>query len=782
MTKPFRLFLRPRRLFLWGATLTLVAIFMCATPLLGTFGFEFAMFLAFFSSLAGLDLGSAETRATRKVDPDLRPGRTAGEQLSSVWLRSAFALTFLLAFPLVCVLFNAMRVRVCAWGFGAVCFLFLPLCSGWLCAGLGSSLAAIGGSKKRGTVLPYIVFVFLVAIPIYRFYATPPVFSYNLLIGYFPGNLYDELIGFRSPFYFSRLEQILGVFGLHCIVSATADWRTLCTTRSPSKQTWRLRRLHTGTVICVGFATLFLFSGRLGYAPDVSDLARRLGGVYETDRFIIHYPDDTEIAERIEEIADDHDFRLSQVEKELDVVVPEKIRSFYFSDPDEKYRAMGARRVYMAKPWRREIYLNDAGFPHQVLRHELVHVVAAEFADSLFGVSAKDVLGFPLLVTVGLVEGIAVAMDWPDHFVRPLTPHQSARAMTELGVAPPIEDLMSPGFLRFSSARSYTVAGSFVRWLSATRGIEKVRILYANGGDVESVYQTSMTVLAKEWREFIATVPLPKDALEVVRERYRRRSIFSRPCPHAIANWQYRAAEAQKRRKHEKAISLFQDMCRNAPKEPNFKIALASGYIRARQSERAQPILEEVAANTQHTSSVRNTALQRLAGISVRNEEWPMAVVHLESAAALPLGDHEKRNAQIKLAVAREHDAVPKSLIAYLWPEAPNQAAIRMGLLATALFENPDSGLVLYLVGRNLADTSRHEAAAKMLSKALRKDISPLIRREAARLLAAESYLSKQDGLLKEAASILMEPAQPLVMQLYGQDWLARLAARAQGK
>ena len=36
----------------------------------------------------------------------------------------------------------------------------------------------------------------------------------------------------------------------------------------------------------------------------------------------------------------------------------------------------GARDVEMAKPWRREIYLEHRGFPHGSLRHEIAHAVA----------------------------------------------------------------------------------------------------------------------------------------------------------------------------------------------------------------------------------------------------------------------------------------------------------------------------------------------------------------------------------------------------------------------
>src|SRR5690606_1785323 len=100
-----------------------------------------------------------------------------------------------------------------------------------------------------------------------------------------------------------------------------------------------------------------------------------------------------------------------------------------------------------------------APYPHPVLRHELAHVVAGGFGDPIFGVSARGPLGLPLWFNVGLLEGIAVAADWPGRRGEGLTPHEAVRAMQELGFEPPIERLLSTGFFAFSSARSYPVAG-----------------------------------------------------------------------------------------------------------------------------------------------------------------------------------------------------------------------------------------------------------------------------------------------------------------------------------
>src|SRR6185503_4424610 len=117
-----------------------------------------------------------------------------------------------------------------------------------------------------------------------------------------------------------------------------------------------------------------------------------------------------------------------QVVARTGVAVPGKIHSYYFANGEQKARWMGARNVEMAKPWRREIYIDHRAFPHTSLRHEIAHVVAGEFGDPLFGVSARSVLGIPIPVP-GMIEGYAVAADWPGGYERTITPHQTMRVL-----------------------------------------------------------------------------------------------------------------------------------------------------------------------------------------------------------------------------------------------------------------------------------------------------------------------------------------------------------------
>src|SRR6185503_14890295 len=271
----------------------------------------------------------------------------------------------------------------------------------------------------------------LVAAGLARFYGEPPVFVYNALIGFFPGNMYDENIVLGSALIWSRLEQLAWVIALACAVGAQLDVPTYrVKLRAPKPQ--RSLRFAAAAVAALAIAGLIHSSGgALGYAIDASDIQRELSGRIETAHFVIHYARTPEIEKDIELIARDHEFRYHQVVSQIGMAPEGKLVSYYFADTEQKARWFGARNVEMAKPWRHEIYLDHRSFPHSSLRHEIAHAVAASFGDRFFGVATRDVFKF----NPGLIEGLAVALDWPGTD-GPLTPHESVRALSVMGIRP----------------------------------------------------------------------------------------------------------------------------------------------------------------------------------------------------------------------------------------------------------------------------------------------------------------------------------------------------------
>ena len=787
--------LRSWRFRVWASVAIAVAGVCAFVPLFWVLGFEFAFAMAIIGSLAGLDLGIHLVRATR------RAGASATARslyplpmVFGLWLRAAGLAALALVPPLILISANALRIRNCDFGFGMHAYLAVPLVSAVLAAGIGVAAGLVIGRGQRvlASAAPYLIVAASALYSIFRFYAAPPVFSYNLFVGYFPGNLYDEAIELGGAFYWARLYQlglVVSMLAVGAVLLDTPAARLVLRGRR-RPDGWRLAPLMLAVAALASTAALRQSSGPLGFDIDAADIEIELAGRHETEHFVIYYNGGTQIADYIELIGEDHEFRLAQIVRDLEVAPPKKITSFLFADPGQKYRLMGARNIYMAKPWRREIYLNHSSFPHQVLRHEIAHVVAGGFGDPMFGVSASGVFGLPLRFNVGLIEGLAVAVDWPDHFTRELTPHQSVKALTQLGMAPPLSGLLSTGFLAVSSARSYTVAGSFVRFLWDRYGVEKVKALYRSGGDFPRVYGKSLGALEAEWREMIDATGLPEGAAEMIRERFRHRSIFQRACPHAVARARQQVDELIARGDLDGAIDKMRDVCDDVPGEPRYLMELGALLVRGDRLEHhaeADAIYAALAADVEEvSSSIRVRALLRRAELAMARGQREEALELVAEAAALPVPDDLARLAQLELWAGRSPGPAGPYFRRYFWGDPPgrgNDPVAGIGRAAQALAAEPRSAYAHYLVGFNLRHRNAHADSAEALSTALDLGLeSPLVRREAARLLAEAAYIAGDYDAVERAAAILAEPDQPAVMRLYGADWIERVHWKRTGK
>jgi hypothetical protein len=784
--------LRSPRTWVFAGVLVVLALVLAMLPLFGALGFEFAFVMAIAASLAAADLAAALTRrvvgASAVAGPPA-PARPVRLVVSLVAATGLVALA-LCAAPLLIISLNSLRVRTCDWPFGFECYGAMTILSALWAAGVGvlSGLAA-GRRRILSNALPYLVLVGLILHSLWRFYAAPPVFSYNPLVGYFPGNLYDEEIRLGAAFVWARVHQVALLVGLLALAAALID--------APSAAL-RLHRRRPGgvrwaaVVACAGGLGLALVvrahAGSLGFSIGSGDVADELNGRIETEHFVILYPRGGAIERDIAQIAEDHEFRLAQVARALGVPAPPwRITSFYFASSEQKARFIGARNVQMAKPWRREIYLQDAPFPHQVLRHEIAHAVAGLFGDPLFHVSAGRVLGLPVFFNAGLIEGIAVAADWPDHFNRALTPHQSVKAMTEMGMMPPVERLLSTGFFAFSSARSYTATGSFVRFLLDRHGAPAVRELYRSGGDFERAYGRSARELIADWQAMVAAIELAPTGREKVRERFRRGGIFERPCPHAVADKLARVGRLTSRGEIDEAIGLARSLCRDVPDEPRHRMELAELLFRDGDLGEAGSIYRSIADDADRMSStVRVHALLALAAIAAERDDRNAVVAALEEAALLPVADDQARQVAVQRFAATHAGPAGSPLRAYLWPpdpDAPVDPVVQLGRAAAAAMAEPELALGHYLVGRVQSGRGAPAETARALRRALDLGLGhPLLVRECAELLAAEAYEAGDLESVERAAAILTADQQPDVTRFLGYDWLERVQWKRTGR
>jgi len=746
--------LAQRRTIGWAVVLAALAVGLCRLPLFNVLGYEFSFAVAIVASFAAADLGAAQLcRAPRAP---LLAHVFAG------WVR----MLVLLGVPLAMVLANGLFVRPCDNRGGLLFYLLLP-CLSVLFGTVSGVVAAtlVGARPWLGGMLAWLTVLGSLVLGVVRFYAAPPIFGYDPFAGYFPGALYDEHIRVLPALYWSRLYQALWAAAALFLAEFRRD-------RRPGAA--------AGAALTTLGALLFLYrSADFGFHVSASDMAAALGGRRETPHFIIYFPAGAPFSPEMDAIAEDHELRYAHVVRAFGVAPgkqPEKkIVSFYFANAADKGRWMGAESSYIAKPWRREIYLSHESFPHGSLRHEIAHVVAGEFGDPLFHVSVAWWVWPPAQFNVGLIEGAAVAADWPAG--QTLTPHQSVRAMLDLGLLPPLSRTLATSFFDFSSAQSYTTAGSFCYFLIQRHGVERFRELYRSGGtlaDFPRLYGKTLDALEREWRAEVETAPLTDRDRAIARERFRHKAIFYRPCPHAVGALRARADAAAQKGDAKRALLLWERVCAEDP-EPSHRLVLAARLERAGRVDEAERVLSALAADEELGTPLRARAALALVDLRMRRGDLDDARRALDAAASLPVDENIARNLDIRrLALSDTPGAA--ALREYLLAADGGDDDKPDDLLARARRVAEVTDIGRYLIGRVLWLRGDHAAAAKALAEAAADRPSlPLVRREIDRLLLPAAYLAGDLAEVEAAARRLSGDDQPPALRLWAQDWLERV-------
>ena len=825
------------RLRIWITCAIALGVGLGFVPLFGVLGFELAIVGAVFGSVAGLDLGAALAREMMWTEaPAIERANYPGRALARGAAQAAGVAVGVTLIPAIIAAIRGLWTPTCDWWFGIKAYLTMPVISSVLAGALGHALAVAVGSEREpkrdrrivvaigallgaalavvliladatviGALLvggvvalvlgglfwviaPHRSTVVALAFPLviiaagglYRFYAAPPVFTYNAILGYFPGNLYDENIELGSALLWSRLEQLAWVVAVLGIVASRLDVPSYRITRQARPAQRRFAPLFVALGAATGGVLLHLDAGALGYEINGGEIADELGGTYETPHFIIHYAKTPEIEKDIALVAADHELRYAQVVAQLGVAPPGKLTSFYFANRDQKARWIGAKDVEMAKPWRREIYLDHRSFPHGSLRHEIAHAVASAFGDPIFGVASRRVAGVPVMVSPGLIEGLAVAIDWPSGYER-LTPHEAVRAMQAMGYTPTIRQLLSLQFLAVSSARSYSTAGSFMRFLLDTYGAPSLRKLYSSGGDFEGAYGKSIAQLETEWRTMIGKIELPPDVVEGTRERFRAGSVFARPCPHANAARREKAVDALASGNRGDAIRLMRAICKDAPDEPRYKLELGDFLYGGSDDERgeAKSLWTTIADSINATTSIRADAYERLARAS---NDVIETIKLIGKARELGVDPNARRQLEAEWFALHHDGPAASALRGYFFP--PPQSPINPPTWAVmAALVEPDLGFGFYLLGLQLANSGDWKESAIALDYALMRELpDPAFVRNGARKLAVAAYRAHDVPRVNRAIAVLRGAGMTETDHLLALDWEQRLRFDATGR
>ncbi len=757
---PWRALFQRRSVRLYFLVCAITAGLTSLQPLLSVMGPELALILGLVLPLFAAPMAACVVVHAREH-----------KLQNDVILRYAVIVALVgLAIPLIASIASGFIRGFCDPLAGSLFMLLGPFFGVLLAAVAGVFAGGLSTRPRLGVTLAVLIPVGSIALGLSRFVTTPAIFAYAHFAGYFPGSLYDPDIAITGAYLTLRLAtlMLIVVFAVAFMVGFDGQRITLQKARSAP---WSLALVLSLSVL---LGVIEAYGPELGHRSTRASIAQELGGQLHGERCDLIYPREL-THEQATRILDDCDFRIDQASRVLGVTQEARITAFFFRDTLEKQRLMGASNTYIAKPWRNEVYLQLGEWPHTVLFHELVHVVAANVGTGPFRVSGR--LG-GLLPSPGIVEGVAVAVAWDER--EDLTPHQWARALVEVGHAPSISETEGLGFLLQPASRAYTASGSFVRWILETRGNAVVRRLYQTGS-YEEALGMPLDEAERAWRSFLQTVPLPPHAVPMARLRFERPALFGQICPHAIAALEQDLSDSVHSGDNARTIEHCDAILALDEGQAYVHSVRAGALARVGRMDDAEAELRALIGPPSAGTPVIVHAREEIADAAWQRGDITRARALYEANREVPQPNDGQRQIEVKLNALSRPLAERNALVEFLAPSAtrPHDGVTTMAALAR-LTELSSDGLGDYLAARQLFVRQRYDLALPLVERALERGLTgELVRIEAHRMHAATLYaVGDLDGALRAWGVIRFEALATLGHDgraVEAADWLARI-------
>lgn len=773
-------------------------LLLCSVPLLGVWGVESALVLGLVMPWV-VAVGAAHraavvarARAARVRDSDRADDLDSMDNppwptLAGVVARAAGWLMI----PWACIALNMTRVRNCELGQGLAFHLLGP--------GMGVVLAAVSATALGAWLRrPRLAIAAAIALPcadiawaLARFWASPEIFFYGHTFGYFPGTFYDRGRSIELAYVWFRgltLAWMVAWAWLYRVVRLQAVARHALRRARQATQTsvqsgvemhaptaashptmdsvWNMQRwispsmwravraghvgqyrqirLHAlgGTLMvmmCAGVVALGHARGtELGIRSSAKWIQSRLGRTVQGRVCTVVVPRELR-TEQARRLADDCDFRVNQAERMLQTRQRGRVTAYFFRSAQEKQRLMGAGDTYIAKPWRREVYLQLESWPHSVLAHEVAHVVAGNVARGPFRVAGRFGGWWP---NPALIEGVAVAVAWQS--MRALapqgrggrSPHESAKALVVLGKAPSLESVFGMRFIAHASDRAYTIAGSVLRYLLDRDGPAPLAAAYRTG-DVQSAYGQSLKAIEREWRAFLARdVSLPAAELELARARFVERPVFTDVCPHYVEALQEKLLQSVSIAEWARVQQWCDELLRVRPGDATAGVYHVASWAMRGDQVRAERALRDLRATAGATQVVVDRAREWMADAAWLQGRVADARPLYQSLLTRPQSEDALRRLEAKVASLQSNSQVSAAALGLLVraTSEPVSGAVAM-YWAGQIAQGRGDGLGPYLQARMLYQDERFDEAAEHLGEALARGLpAKTLQAEAERL------------------------------------------------
>lgn len=693
-----------------GLGLAAAAVFALGfAPLFDTPGYEIAL-------AAGLIVPSAAAIATALELSRARAAAPLDMLGRGVANGAAFG-----AAACLTTLVHGLRTGFCDLWTGTWIFALGPLFGAVLGGAWGAVAGEIAGRRvtARGRRAVAVLSALAgplagVAVSLWRFFTSPMVFAYDPFAGYFSGTLYDTVIDASGLItYRAGSAATLGaavVLALH--LARTDDGRL--------RLAWRGRPgvALAGALLALASVAHVAAGTALGHFQTAASIAAALGGRTEGARCTVLHPRGMR-PDDAARFVKDCDAHVRALEGWFEGRAPDRITVYLFADARQKDALMGAAETQIAKPWRQEVYVQSAPYPHPVIGHELAHVVAGAFARGPFR-TAGSLLG--AVPNPGLVEGVAVAASPHEG---DLSPMEWARAMKELGLLPRLDRLFALGFLGANSSVAYTVSGAFVQWVHSTYGAAAVRDWYG-GEALPAVTGAPWSDLEARFHAALDALPLTDAALAVAKARFDRPGIFGRRCPHVVDACRRRAEALRDAGDEQGVIEQYAIVQRLDPNDPMVPVHVARSQIRAGDVAAGKAGLRAVADDERAPRHVRDRALEDLADLELApGGDGAFAAEAYREIMKRTVDEDVLRTLEVKAASLASPRA--RAALFYYLVGEPGRGPDRVR--ASEMFglwekEQPRDGMPDYLMARQLLGGALYDEAAARLDAALSKELA----------------------------------------------------------
>lgn len=692
-------------------------------PQLGGPGYDAALV-----SGAILPAIAAIAAAVELLGRDVRPSQAVA--------RGATLGVLLSAAGLAVVLLHGVRVGFCDPSEGLWLYVLGPgfgaALGGVWGALVGWAATRFGKARPRWQRLTLAITLALagplsgMAVSFYRFVTSPMVFAFDPFFGVFAGPLYDTIVNVVDRLLSYRQGTVATLLAVTLGAILYDD--------VPEDGLRTVLRARPGTALLALAAALLSLahsaSGpRFGHWSTAASIEEALGGHYLGSRCDVIHPR-TMAQREIALFARDCDGSVAQVERYFGVRGPEHIRVYLFANEGEKGWLMGASHTYIAKPWRREVYVQQAPYPHPVIAHELAHVIAGTFASGPFHV-AGPLHGW--LPDPGRIEGFAVAAA-PDE-TDELTDLEWAAAMLDLGILPPLRSVFQLEFLSITASKAYTVAGAFVEFLRERYGMPALRRWYAGAPLTEIAGGKDLDALDRDFRAKLKSLGVTKRAQGTAKVRFERAPFFARHCPRIVDRTLSDAGMRLGAGDVTGAETAYKEALGLDPRNVDARFGLAGCEQKRGDTEGAVARYVELGTRGGLLQIQVSHALENAADLELSADHPERAKVLYTQALDLTFDEDRRRTIEVKrwASGTEAQKAIVKLLIGT--PATPPAWEIAAPLIQAWADHDALHDLAPYLIGRNLLNGGHYADAAGYLDTALARS-SPLasVHREAVRL------------------------------------------------